>query len=199
MNRLSVNAEHAYSGRQLRIAVTGHSGSGKSTCAAFLREYAAEQGLSFARIPLARPLYALQERVYATAGAALRAGAQDQVLMEDLAGHLRRINPRALADDFTARLAASGADLVVNDDLRDPFVDAPALRALGFQVVRITCDEGLRLTRIARRADLTRTDGSTGGLGLIEPDVVVDNSGDLAAYRAALRATVLSLRGSCTP
>lgn len=186
-------------GRQLRIAVVGHSGSGKSTCAATLREYADAHGLGFARIPLARPLYELQDRVYAAAGTPLRAGAQDQVLMEDLAGHLRRLNPRALADDFAARLADCPAGLVVNDDLRDPFVDAPALRALDFRILRITCEEGLRLTRLTERADLTRADGSTRGLDLIEPDAVIDNSGDLAAYRTAIHATVLSLQGSCQP
>ncbi|MEY9994446.1 hypothetical protein ABIE67_006478 [Streptomyces sp. V4I8] len=184
---------------QLRIAVIGHSGSGKSTCAAVLREYAADQGLGFARIALARPLYELQDRVYATAGAPLRAGAQDQVLMEDLAGHLRRLNPRALADDFAARLAVCPADLVVNDDLRDPVVDAPALRALGFRILRITSAEQLRLGRLAARADLTRADGSTRDLDLIEPDVVIDNSEDLAAYRSAIHATVRSLQGSCAP
>ncbi|WP_328744909.1 hypothetical protein OHT57_05575 [Streptomyces sp. NBC_00285] len=184
---------------QLRIAVIGHSGSGKSTCAVTLREYAVEAGLGFARIPLARPLYELQDRVYAAAGAPLRPGAQDQVLMEDLAGHLRRLNPRALADDFAARLADCTAGLVVNDDLRDPFVDTPALRALGFRILRITCEEELRLSRLADRADLTRADGSTRGLDLIEPDTVIDNSGDLAAYRTAIHATVLSLQGSCQP
>ncbi|MFJ2609204.1 hypothetical protein ACIQOU_01075 [Streptomyces sp. NPDC091279] len=184
---------------QLRIAVIGHSGSGKSTCAGVLREHAAEHGLSFARIPLARPLYELQDRVYATAGAPLRPGAQDQVLMEDLAGHLRRLNPRALADDFAARLARCPADLVVNDDLRDPLVDAPALRALGFSIIRITCDERLRGTRLAARSDLTRADASTRDLDLITPDIVLDNSADLAAYRSAIHATVLSLRGSRTP
>ncbi|KPI16962.1 hypothetical protein OK074_1755 [Actinobacteria bacterium OK074] len=182
---------------QLRIAVIGHSGSGKSTCASILKQYAAEQGLSFARIALARPLYELQDRVYATAGAPLRAGAQDQVLMEDLAGHLRRLNPRALADDFAARLAHCPAGLVVNDDLRDPLIDAPALRELGFRILRITCDEGLRLARLTERADLTRADASTRNLDLIEPDVVLDNSTDLTAYRAAIHATVRSLRESC--
>ncbi|MEU6357423.1 hypothetical protein ABZ896_50360 [Streptomyces sp. NPDC047072] len=186
-------------GRQIRVAIVGHSGSGKSTCAATLREYATEQGIGFARIPLARPLYELQDRVYTTAGTPLGAGAQDQVLMEDLAGHLRRLNPRALVDDFAARLADCTAGLVVNDDLRDPFVDAPALRELGFRILRVTCDERLRLARLADRADLTRADGSTRALDLIEPDAVIDNSGDLAAYRTAIHATVPTLQGSYRP
>ncbi|MGW0831065.1 hypothetical protein [Streptomyces prunicolor] len=181
---------------QLRIAVIGHSGSGKSTCASALRDHATDQGLTFVRIALARPLYELQDRVYATAGAPLRSGAQDQVLMEDLAGHLRRLNPRALADDFATRLADCPADLVVNDDLRDPLIDAPALRALGFTILRITCDERLRLARLTARSDLTRADASTRDLDLIEPDAVLDNSGDLTAYRSAIHATVRSLQGS---
>ncbi|WP_405884024.1 hypothetical protein OG762_39145 [Streptomyces sp. NBC_01136] len=180
------------SGVSLRIAVIGLSGSGKSTCAAELAAYAREHGLSCTRVPLARPLYELQRQVYAAAGVPLHEGAQDQVLMENLAGHLRRLNPRTLADDFTARLAATDTDMVLNDDLRDPHVDAPALRAAGFRILRITCDEEIRRKRLAERGDLTRADGSTRGLDLITPDTVIDNSGDAAAYRAAIRAFVRS-------
>lgn len=185
----------------LRIAVIGHSGSGKSTCATVLRDYAAAQGLRFARIALARPLYRLQDRVYAVAGMRPRAGAQDQVLMEDLASHLRRLNPRALADDFATQLADCSADLVVNDDLRDPVVDAPALRELDFWILRITCQEQVRLSRLAARAELTRSDGSTRDLDLdlIEPNMVIDNSGDLDTYRSAIHHVVRSLQGNCAP
>jgi ribose 1,5-bisphosphokinase PhnN len=175
----------------LRVAVIGLSGSGKSTCAGLIREWAAERGLGVARVPLARPLYELQAEVYAAAGVALRAGDQDQVLLEALAAHLRRINPASLVDAFLDRAAEaveSGADVLINDDLRDPHVDAPALRAEGFRVARITCAEPMRLKRLAERGDLTRADGSTSGLDLIEPDAVLDNSAeDLPAYRTKVR------------
>lgn len=175
----------------LRVAVIGLSGSGKSTCAGLIREWAAERGLTMARLPLARPLYELQTEVYAAAGVALRAGDQDQVLLEALATHLRRINPASLLDAFFARAAEAievGADLLINDDLRDPHVDAPALRAEGFRVVRISCAEPMRLKRLAERGDLTHADGSTAGLDLIEPDAVLDNSAhDLSAYRTKVR------------
>ncbi|WP_329563609.1 hypothetical protein [Kitasatospora sp. NBC_01266] len=173
----------------LRIALTGHSGSGKSTCTDLIEEFAAERGLGVHRVPLARPLYQLQQRVYAHAGVGLAAGAQDQLLLEDLAGHLRRINPRSLADDFLARVelgVAEGADILLNDDLRDPQVDAPALRAASFRVLRITCEPARREERLALRGDLTRTDRSTSRIELITPDAVIDNSADLGSYRVAV-------------
>jgi dephospho-CoA kinase len=174
----------------LRIALTALSGSGKSTCAAELTRYAAERGLKVARVPLARPLYRLQDLVYDSAGVRLAAGAQDQELMEELARHLRRLNPGALAYDCLSRAekaAADGADIIVNEDLRDPHVDAPALRSAGFRVLRITCAESARLGRLERRGDLTLADRSTSEIDLITPDAVLDNSVDLDSYRAAVR------------
>ncbi|MFB4424347.1 hypothetical protein C5F59_025105 [Streptomyces sp. QL37] len=173
----------------LRISVVGLAGAGKSTCASLIEEYALDKGLPHARIKLAAPLYDLQAQVYRRAGAPLREGAQDQVLMEALAGAMRRIRPDSLAADFASRL--SGADttgLVVNDDLRDPHVDAPALRAQGFRVLRVTCDEELRQVRLAGRGDPSRADGSTREIDLITPDAVIDNSADLDTYRSAVHA-----------
>ncbi|MEU1122629.1 hypothetical protein ABZ371_03355 [Streptomyces sp. NPDC005899] len=173
-------------GPSLRIAVVGLTGTGKSTCASLVEEYARVKGLTHARIKLAKPLYDLQEQVYRAAGAVLGEGAQDQVLMEALAGAMRRIRPDSLAADFTARLAGTDARLVVNDDLRDPHVDAPALRGQGFRVLRVTCDEDLRRKRLAGRGDLSHADGSTREIDLITPDAVIDNSRDLDTYRSAV-------------
>ena len=167
----------------LRVSVIGLSGCGKSTFAALARSYAAERGLSYAVVKLAAPLYDLQARVYATAGVRLGPGEQDQVLMESLADALRRIRPESIADDFLARLAATDADVVVNDDLRDPHVDAVVLRRHGFRIVRVTADPAVRDRRLASRRDRTRADRSTALLDLITPDVVLDNSGELADYR----------------
>jgi dephospho-CoA kinase len=174
----------------LRIAIIGLAGCGKSTTAAMVARYGADAGLSCAAVKLAEPLYALQEQVYLRAGVAIRAGAQDQVLMEALADAMRRIRPASLADDFLARLTRTTADVVINDDLRDPYVDAVVLRDNGFRVLRVTASPEVREQRLAARGDLSRADRSTGELDLIEPDAVLDNSGSLASHRASVHRLI---------
>lgn len=173
--------------RTLRLAVIGLSGSGKTTCVRLIRDYAAERNLTVARIALAAPLYELQERVYAAARTDLAAGAQDQLLLESLAAHLRRINPRSLVQDFQVRAAMVQARILVNDDLRDPHTDAHALRGAGFRVIRIMCDESVRQDRLKERKDLSRSDRSTSELDLIQVDAVIENSGEVDSYRGAVR------------
>lgn len=175
---------------RLRLAVIGPSGAGKSTCAGLIERFANGAGLTVTKVPLATPLYALQAQVYASTGVTLRQGAQDQLLMESLADHLRRIDPDAIVADFLRRLATTSADVVINDDLRDPHVDAPILRRNGFRVLRITCDESVRQARLGRRGDPTLADRSTAQINLIDPDAVVDNSGDLDAYQRNLDAVL---------
>ncbi|NDZ78901.1 AAA family ATPase [Streptomyces sp. SID10853] len=170
----------------LRICVTGLAGAGKSTCGSLVEEWAAARGLSFSRVKLAQPLYDLQRAVYSRANAPLAEGAQDQVLMEALADAMRRANPRSLAEDFLARLENAQAQVIVNDDLRDPHVDAPVLREQGFRVVRVRCDEDTRQKRLAGRSDPSRTDRSTSELDAITPDAVITNDGELSDYRAAI-------------
>jgi len=174
----------------VRLSVIGLTGSGKSTCASIIEEFAEERGLTHARVKLAKPLYDLQAQVYEIAGVPLPAGAQDQVLMEALAGAMRRIRPDSLADHFLRRLEQTPADVVINDDLRDPHVDAVTLRAHGFRIIRVTTQPELREARLAGRADLSRSDRSTEELDQIEPDAVLGNSGDLASFRAAVRQLV---------
>lgn len=178
----------AAAGPALRVALVGQSGSGKSTCAGFIAAYARDNGLTYSVLKLAKPLYDLQSHIYATAGAPLAEGVQDQQLMESLATALRRIRPGYLAEDFLGRLSRLDADVVVNDDLRDPHVDAPALRAQGFRILRVTAPERLRGQRRAARGDLTRADGSTREIDLIEADAVVENTGTVAACRTAVHA-----------
>jgi dephospho-CoA kinase len=174
----------------LRLSVIGLAGSGKSTFASIVETLAEEYGRTHARVKLAKPLYDLQARVYETAGVPLRAGAQDQSLMEALAAALRRIRADSLVDDFLTRLAATHADVVINDDLRDPHVDAVILRRHGFRIVRVTAQPSVRAARLAGRGDLTRSDHSTAELDLIEPEVVMDNSGDITNFSRAIRRLI---------
>jgi len=174
----------------MRLAIIGLAGCGKSTTAGLVAEFAAERGLTCSTVKLAKPLYDLQAQVYRRSGVELADGVQDQVLMEALADAMRRINPRSLADDFLARLGATDADVVLNDDLRDPHVDAKALREGGFRVLRVTASPDVREKRLAGRGDTSRADKSTSQLDLIEPDAVLDNSGSLDEHRAAVRDLV---------
>ncbi|MBF8193246.1 hypothetical protein ITP53_47780 [Nonomuraea sp. K274] len=174
----------------MRISIIGLAGCGKSTSAGLIEEFAKELGLTYATVKLAKPLYDLQAQVYQAARVKVPVGAQDQILMESLADSMRRIRPESLADDFLIRLASTDADIVVNDDLRDPFIDALALRAHGFRVLRVTAAPEVREKRLAGRGDTSRADRSTSDLDLIEPDVVLDNSGPLAEHRDALRQIV---------
>jgi hypothetical protein len=177
-------------GGLLRLSVIGLTGAGKSTFASIVEDLAAERGLSHSRLKLARPLYDLQALVYETAGAPLRPGDQDQILMEALAESLRRIRPRSLIDPFLAGLAATNADVVINDDLRDPHLDAVILRQHRFRIVHVRATPQVRASRLAARSDLTRSERSTGELSLITPDAVIDNNGDLASYTAAARRLI---------
>src|SRR5207253_4794770 len=124
------------------------------------------------------------------AGVDLPAGAQDQLLMEALASALRRIRAESLADDFITRLARTEADVVINDDLRDPHVDAVALREQGFYVVRVHAPAPVRQARLAARGDVTVSDRSTEGLDQIQADAVIENCSDLASFRSAVRRLV---------
>jgi hypothetical protein len=176
--------------RQLRLAVIGLTGSGKSTVAGMVEAIAAERGLRCERLKLAAPLYRLQEVVYRAAGEDVRPQAQDQQLMEVLADALRRINPTSIVADFLSRLDGVDTDIVINDDLRDPDVDAPALVASGFKVVRVRTSEQLRAHRLAGRGDITVSDRSTVRLDAIRPDAVVENLSDLGTLRAAVESAM---------
>ncbi|GIJ26342.1 hypothetical protein Vqi01_15040 [Micromonospora qiuiae] len=168
----------------LRVSVVGLAGAGKSTCALLIADFAREQGLSHAVVKLAKPLYDLQEQVYLRSGATLPPGAQDQVLMEALADAMRRIRPTSIVDDFVARLDRTTADVIVNDDLRDPHHDAPGLTRRGFRILRITCDEDVRQKRLAERGDPSLADRSTRQIDQIRPDAIIENAGSLDEYRA---------------
>lgn len=162
---------------RLKLALMGPSGSGKSTSTRLLADTLTRRGLTVSVLKIAQPLYELQAHVYRTAGRPIEFWAQDQVLLEDLARHLRRIRPSALVDDFLARVGASTADVVVNDDLRDVVVDYPALRAAGFVVVAVQASEARRAKRLAARRDISSVHDSETTRGLVDlrPDHIIRN------------------------
>lgn len=180
--------------RQSRLCLFGPSGAGKSTSAGLLEGAFRAAGQSVCRIKLAAPLYALQREFYRVAQSEIAEHDQDQLLMEDIAAHLRRINAACLVTDFERRLEwAAESALVINDDLRDAEVDYPRMRELGFRFVRIDCDEARRRARQRQRGDLThgtRAD-STNHLNRIVPDAIVDNGCDcIQELRARLQTAV---------
>jgi dephospho-CoA kinase len=174
----------------LRLVIFGRTGTGKSTIAGMIAELGARRGLETAVVKLAEPLYEIQAHFYAAAGRPVDRYAQDQSLLELIATQLRRISPTSLADNFLARLAKVSADVVINDDLRDPDVDYHALKAHGFRFIRVTCPEPVRLARLGRREDLTVSahSSSEADLDRIVPDLTIDNpSRDLAELRSRVQ------------
>lgn len=181
-------ARRAASTPPARICLIGHTGAGKSTTAGLLADALAARGRRVEVVKLAEPLYRLQGEVYRVAGRPIEHYAQDQLLLEALATHLRRISASALVDDFVRRLDAVRADVVLNDDLRDPWTDWPALRQLGFRVVRVVASRETRAARLAGRGDVASLldSASTAELDRIEPDELLENEGSLAELRAAV-------------
>jgi len=167
-----------------RICLIGETGSGKSTTAAVLQQVLADAGRGAELIQLATLLRDLQNVVYQRIGAAKLPDQQDQQLMVDLAGNIRRIQPTALVDEFERSLAALPAGTVaVNADLRDHAVDAVRLRELGFYFVRIRCDRAVRAERLRLRDDLSVVDDErVFQLDRIGCDVEFDNSRDGLGY-----------------
>lgn len=167
-----------------RICLIGETGSGKSTTAAVLRQVLAGAGRPAELIQLATLLRDLQNLVYQRIGAVKTPDQQDQQLMVDLAGNIRRIRPTALVDEFERSLAALPAGTVaVNADLRDHAVDAVRLRELGFFFVRIRCDRAVRAARLRLRDDLSVVDDErVFQLDRIDCDVEFDNSRDGLNY-----------------
>lgn len=170
----------------LCLCLVAPSGSGKSTTAQLIRNWLRARGHSVEVVKLAEPLYRIQAMFYAEAGIALTPETQDQKLLESVATHLRAIHARALADGFLRRLAASRADVVINDDLRDDRIDWPALREAGFRVVKVAARAEVRAQRLAERNDLSVVKDSPLDLQMarIEADYVLTNNGSLGALEA---------------
>lgn len=173
----------------IKLVFYGLSGSGKSTSAHVALDYYQTLGLQVEMAKLAQPLYELQQKFYRVAGKQIGFYEQDQVLLEAIATQLRRISPTSLVDDLMRRLSSLKADVVINDDLRDPHVDYPFLKEQGFKFIRIWCNEEVRLQRLRQRRHLSvvMQSASTAEIDRIVPDVVIDNSaGSLDELRSRI-------------
>ncbi len=178
---------------RLKIALVAASGSGKSTAAGFIVSRLAELGLTAGIYKLAQPLYEIQASIYRRAGREIELYQQDQALLETIASEMRRINPESLVQDFLRRIAEATEDVIVNDDLRDSEVDYPALRAEGFQFVKISAQRRVRLARLHHRQDLaslTRTPLDD-AIECIEPNwLLVNDSSQLDHFAAGVHHLV---------
>lgn len=160
-----------------KIVLYGLSGSGKSTSAHIVKEYFEGRGLRVEVLKLSEPLYELQREFYSQAGRAIHYYDQDQPLLELIADRLRLINSTSLVDHFMGRLNQSEADVILNDDLRDPFIDYPSLKEQGFIFLRIRCSEELRLDRLVGRSNKSTVlhSKSTADIEMIRPDYEIWN------------------------
>ncbi|MFI6296640.1 ATP-binding protein [Nonomuraea sp. NPDC050790] len=176
----------------LRIALYGKPGVGKSTFARLLIQHLQTRDTPCAVVKIGAPLYELQALLYTIAGRPLlEPTAQDGLLLGDLAGHLRRINPSSLTELFAAKVAAAPAEAVlVCDDMRAP--DVEAVKELGFVLVEVQAPQHLRQARTHARGDLTPVSEDHPGEAPVgcTADHRVVNDSDLAALRAQAAALV---------
>ncbi|MBF6195327.1 MULTISPECIES: hypothetical protein [unclassified Nocardia] len=142
--------------KQVRLALFGASGAGKSTTCRLILDAVQRQGRTGAVVKLAEPLYDLQRLIYSLCGQPIAEPyRQDGMLLSSLADNFRRIDPESLTRLFAARVADaenSNAEVVICDDVRRP--DYEALRKMGFRFVRISAPDELRIRRRAERGDL---------------------------------------------
>lgn len=168
----------------IKLALYGKSGAGKSIFGAFLGQEFTAVGMPVVPLKLAAPLYTLQAVIHVFAGRPLLdPGQQDGLLLNDLAGHLRRINSAALTDPFARRVAQAAekhpGGVVLCDDMRAP--DVEVLVELGFLLVEVRAPERVRQARKHAREDLSP--GADDHVTELPPDCApyhrVINDGDL--------------------
>lgn len=175
--------------QQIRLSLVAPSGSGKSTLAAMLQRLFEEHGYTVEVLKLAQPLYDIQASLYAKALVEVAAGKQDQRLLEVIATEMRRIDARALVNNFQQRLARCQARVVINDDLRDDQVDWPHLKEQQFQVVRVVTSDENRARNLSMRKDLSVVKNSSLNkqIASIRADFVLVNNGPLAQLEVQAR------------
>ncbi|MFD9688412.1 hypothetical protein ACFWXO_21960 [Kitasatospora sp. NPDC059088] len=184
----------------MRLALHGLPGAGKSTFSRLLAEEFALAGTPCLVLRLAEPLYQLQALVHRVAGRPMADPAvQDGALLNDLAAHLRRINPDSLTGDFAHRVEQArqrhpGAVLLC-DDMRA--ADTAALVALDFRLVHVTAPDALRRERKARRGDLSagREDHPSEAPVTVSSEHEVRNGAGLEELRGAARLLVGQVAG----
>lgn len=179
-----------------RFCIVGHSGAGKSTTAALIRDAANERGLSCAVVKIAAPLYELQDVFYTRLGRRLAAGQQDQQLLEQFATHIRELDPRFLIDDFLHRTQWSTADVLVNDDVRSWDLDYPELRKRDWTAIRISTTDEQRRARLTAQGYLSLSDASTVGVDNVDVDFDIRNDSTRNDLRHCIK-TILNEVMSC--
>lgn len=129
-------------------------------------------------IKLASPLYKLQEKFYITANRPIDTNAQDQILMENIAVQLRKINPKSLVDNFNNSLKNSSADVILNDDVREYETDYKNLKYHQFIFILVVCDEHSRIQRLKTRNDISFVENSTTtkDIDKFEQDYIIDTT-----------------------
>lgn len=189
---------------QVRIALCGAPGAGKSTVARMMREFCETESIFFGLIKLADPLYEIQSLMYQLAGRKLDwFYRKDAELLNFLGYYMRRINPAALHERALVRLTELGLmggrrrRVIVCDDARAS--DIRFLRNLAFVVVRVDAPENVCAMRCRLRGDVTVLGPepvTERGLHGITPDHVVDNARDEDVLRQHVVQLLDSLVGA---
>lgn len=181
----------------IKIALVASSGSGKSTAAKLIKQAFEQRGLSVLSEKLAQPLYDLQTAYFETASIALSSGAQHQKLLENIATNFRMLSKESLVQHLFSRLVGSNADVIITDDLRDKETDWPALVNSGYHVIRVACDEPIRIKRLQGRQDIQSQVESPldNDINSIETHYVLDNNTTLHALEREVQSLVNTLLG----
>lgn len=184
--------------KQLRLALVGSSGSGKSTTASLIKNGLEKKGLSVKIEKLATPIYNLQNAYFNEMGVSVPPQSQHQKLMEKIASNLRMMDSNSIVSHLFLRVAESKSDVILTDDLRDKSVDWPALVSKGYHIIRVKCSEDLRLQRLENRKDLQTQKRSHLDLGInaIKEDFTIDNSGDIKDLGAEVDLLIEHLLGA---
>ncbi|WP_331772903.1 hypothetical protein OG948_56615 (plasmid) [Embleya sp. NBC_00888] len=118
------------------------------------------------------------------------------MLLEAIADQLRRLNPEALVRPFLDKVAASDADVIVNEDLRDVEVDKPALEQEGFALVRIVAPPELRAARRQQRGDVSSSDKSASFVHGLSYRYTIENRRGIDEYESNVRTVLEQLLDS---
>lgn len=139
--------------KKIKLCFVGPSGSGKSTCARLMADQLSIIGYTCGIYKLAKPLYDLQKAFFEIADIELRPGAQDQLLLESIAIHLRRLSKNSLINNFNKLLCGAQEDIIINDDLRDVDVDLSSFIDQNFIIIRVFSNDDIRRERLSIRND----------------------------------------------